>query len=71
MGPKFILTPNSKSLYRIMRGKDTMQEQPSRRDFLAAAGLTVAAGALQQTTLGARLLLKGGCVLSLGENRMA
>ena len=42
-----------------------MQEQPSRRDFLAAAGLTVAAGALQQTTPGARLLLKGGCVLSL------
>jgi len=42
-----------------------MQEQPSRRDFLAAAGLTVAAGTLQQSPPRGRLLLKGGCVVSL------
>jgi cytosine/adenosine deaminase-related metal-dependent hydrolase len=43
-----------------------MQEQPSRRDFLAAAGLTVAAGTAQQRPApGNRVLLKGGVVLSL------
>ena len=44
-----------------------MQDQPSRREFLAAAGLAVGAGAgfQQPARGGARLLLKGGCVLSL------
>jgi 5-methylthioadenosine/S-adenosylhomocysteine deaminase len=42
-----------------------MPIQTSRRSFLAAAGLTVAAGSVQQQTPGRRLLLKGGCVLSL------
>ena len=42
-----------------------MQDQPSRRDFLAAAGLAVGAGALQQPAGSNRLLLRGGCVLSL------
>jgi cytosine/adenosine deaminase-related metal-dependent hydrolase len=43
-----------------------MQDQPSRREFLAAAGLTVGAASLQQPTRGGtRLLLKGGCVVSL------
>jgi len=40
--------------------------QTSRRDFLAASGLMAAAGALQPLqTSGRRLLLKGGCVVSL------
>jgi 5-methylthioadenosine/S-adenosylhomocysteine deaminase len=44
-----------------------MPIQSSRRSFLAAAGITVAgaAGAVQQQTPGRRILLKGGCVLSL------
>jgi cytosine/adenosine deaminase-related metal-dependent hydrolase len=43
-----------------------MQDQPSRREFLAAAGLAVGAGGIQQPTRGGgRLLLKGGCVVSL------
>jgi cytosine/adenosine deaminase-related metal-dependent hydrolase len=42
-----------------------MQEQPSRRDFLAAAGLAVGAGTFQQPQRDSRLLLKGGCVVSL------
>jgi cytosine/adenosine deaminase-related metal-dependent hydrolase len=43
-----------------------MQDQPSRREFLAAAGLAVGTGSLQQPTRGgSRLLLKGGVVVSL------
>ena len=40
--------------------------QTSRRDFLAATGLTAVAGALPPLqTSGRRLLIKGGCVVSL------
>jgi len=40
--------------------------QTSRRDFLTAAGLAVVAGALPPLpTAGRRLLIKGGCVVSL------
>src|SRR5215510_3783483 len=42
-----------------------MQDQPSRRDFLATAGLAVGAGTFQQPVRTNRLLLKGGCVLTL------
>src|SRR5262245_20115344 len=72
-GPQSFTTPKNLSVpfaapsltYNALHQGSHMQDQPSRRDFLAAAGLAVGASTLQQSGRANRLLLKGGCVVSL------